>query len=502
MKNNSKMKKPSFLDRFFKLSDRNTDVKTEIIGGLITFVCMCYILPVNSGILSAMGMNKAGVFAMTAIVGALATILMGVIANYPISLSAGMGLNAFLTFTVALQIFKGDPNAWQKAMITLTISGIIFFIFSLTPLREKIINAIPKDIKAIICGSLGMFICFVGLKGSGLIKADGATLVSFGNLIKVIEVNGKTIYDPSALIALLGILLVIFLTFAKTKFKSLNGFAIPITLLVCVVISITCAYSGLNIYGEVIDGVYTDGLINFADGKQWLPSGIKDVIFFGFLGNAKPTENFGTLLLDVLKTPSTYIAIFSLIFVNLFDTTSTLIAVGKDANIIDENGQLKNGQKAVLADACGALICAPLGTSTVTSFVESTAGVSYGAKTGLSALSSAFMFLLCIFIYPLFSFFTAPCVTAPALFGVGMLIFVNNMKDINWSDKIIAATTFIGLLFTILTFSISLGLGLALISYCVMMISVKKGKEVSPIIYAIAIFYFIDIILTEILTHI
>ena len=389
-------------------------------------------------------------------------------------------------------------------MIVLAISGILFFVFSLTPLREKIINAIPQDIKSIICGALGMFICFVGLKGSGLIKADPATLVSFGQLVKpVYENNVLVAYDPSALIALVGIILVIALMFIKSKHKWINNFAIPITLFACVIIAIICAYSGLNIYGGIDNnGMYFNGLIDFTDKSQWLPTGIKDVILFGFVGDNKPTKSFGKLLIEVLETPSAYIAMFSLIFVNLFDTTSTLIAVGKDANILDENGQLLDGQKAVLADAAGALICAPLGTSTVTSFVESTAGVAYGAKTGLAALSSAFMFILCMFIYPIFSFFTASCVTAPALFGVGLLIFVNNIKEIDWKNRIIAATAFIGLIFTILTYSISLGLGLALISYCLMMLVTKKGKDVSVLIYIIAGFYLLDIILTEILNHI
>ena len=496
--------KESGFSRFFKLRERNTSVKTEIIGGLITFICMCYILPVNSNLLSAMNMNKAGVFAMTAIVGAVCTILMGLLANYPVALSAGMGLNAFLTFTVSQHIFAGDPYAWQKSMITLTISGIIFFGFSLTPVRTMIINSIPKDLKNIICGALGMFICFVGLKGCGLIQMDPGTLVSFGALIREIPTaDGTVIYDPSALIGLIGIILVLALIFLKTKHKMINSFAIPIALLVCVIIAIICAYSGLNIYGGVdASGIYNNGLIDFADKSSWLPSGIKDVILFGYVGADKPDVSFGKLLVDVLASPSAYIAMFSLIFVNLFDTTSTLIAVGSDANILDENGQLKDGKKAVLADATGALICGPLGTSTVTSFAESTAGVAYGAKTGLSAITVAVMFLICVFIYPIFSFFTAPCVTAPALFGVGTLIFINNMKSIDWQDKINAATAFIGLIFTVLTYSISLGLGLAIIAYCVMMMVARRGKEVSPVVYTIAAFYLLDIILSEILLHI
>ena len=267
--------KENFFSRFFKLKERNTSIKTEIIGGLITFICMCYILPVNAGILSEMGMNSAGVFAMTAIVGAICTILMGLIANYPVSLSAGMGLNAFLTFTVAMQIFAKDPDAWQKSMIVLTISGILFFVFSLTPLREKIINGIPNDIKLIICGALGMFICFVGLKGSGLIQSNPGTLVSFGQLIKPVTdgPTGQIYYDPSALIALFGIILVIALMFIKTKFKFINSFAIPITLFICVIIAIICAYSGLNIYGGLDQhGVYYNGLIDFTVGNHWLPS--------------------------------------------------------------------------------------------------------------------------------------------------------------------------------------------------------------------------------------
>ena len=236
------------------------------------------------------------------------------------------------------------------------------------------------------------------------------------------------------------------------------------------------------------------------DNVSWGMNGAKDVLFFGLLNEGYNTQDFGNDLLKVISTPTSYIAIFSLIFVNLFDTTATLLAVGRNTGIIDEQGKMQNYQKAVLADAVGATICGPLGTSTVTSFAESNVGAEMGAKTGLAAITAGLMFLLSAFIYPVFSIFTAGSVTAPALVCVGAMIFVGNFKDINFNDRIVAFTGFITVIFSLLTYSIASGIGIGLIAYCVMMLIAKRRKEVSIPIYIVAILFVISFALSAIMT--
>lgn len=476
-----------FLEKVFGLKKHNTNVKTEIIGGLVTFIAMCYILPVNAGILSQMGMDSAGIFVSTAIVGCIVTLIMGLVANYPVVLSAGMGLNAYITFSVAI----GFGFSWQEAMILLTITGILFFILSLTPVRRIIIETIPKDIKLIISAGLGAFICFVGLKNAGVIVANNATLVGLGNL-----------YQPAVLIALLGIILAFGLMFAKKSM--ISKMAIPIAILFTAVVG-TVTYiimANLGAGADLMAGLPKAPWMDDTIKNMWGGQGLQNVIFFGYVGNDAPTKSFGQMLIDVLSNPGSYVAIFSMIFVNLFDTTSTLLAIGKDTGIIDKDGKMQNYNRAVLADATGALICAPLGTSTVTSFAESGVGVSLGAKTGLAAVTAAGMFLLSAFIYPVFSIFTYGCVTAPALVAVGAMIFIGNFKDINFNDKIAAFTGFLTVIMILLTYSISYGLGIGLIAYCVMMLFARRGKEVSPVTYVITGLFFIAFAANEIIKFI
>ena len=497
-------KKPNIFQRIFKLRERKASVKTEIIGGLITFVAMCYILPVNSSILSAMGMSQMGVFAMTAFVSCLVTLIMGLVANYPLVLSAGMGLNAYITYTIAL----GQGYDWHQAMILLTVAGLIFFVFSLTPVRKLIIEAIPKNIQFIISAALGAFICFVGLRNSGIITG-GATLV---------ELN--TFANPAVLIALVTTLVCLGLMFAKKKI--ISNLAIPICIVLAAVIglvvSIVMTNTGALVYNNpeaVANGVtgwayqvkgnWTSSTLPIApwdpnSGAQWGLNGADEVLFFGLLKDSYSANQFGSDIVKVLTTPASYLAIFSLCFVNLFDTTATLLTVGHSTGIIDENGKIQNYRKAVLADATGAAICGPLGTSTVTSFAESNVGIEMGAKTGLSATVAALMFLASAFIYPIFSIFTAGSVTAPALICVGALIFVNNLKELNFKeDPIIGFVAFVTIIFSILTYSISSGIGLGLLAYCVIMLIAGKGKEVKLPIYIICGLFIVSFVLTAIM---
>lgn len=460
-----------FFEKVFKLKQNGTNIKTELIGGLVTFVAMCYVLPLNAKIMTDMGMDTAGVFVATALVSFLVTLIMGLVANYPIALSAGMGLNAYLVYSVA----QGFGFSWQESMILLTIAGLIFFAISFTPFRKAIIEKMPKDLKFIISAGLGAFIAFIGLKNSGIIVSNGSTLVGLGPLSQ-----------PAVLIALIGSILAFGLMFVKKQ--GVAKMAIPIAILFTAIIGVAVYliiyYSnGQDATNGLLQGLPVVPWLDDSVKNLWGGKGLENVIFYGFVGNDKPDSNFWQMLGKVLSNPGSYIAIFSMTFVNLFDTTSTFLAVGKDAGALDENGKMRNYSRAVFADATGSLICAPLGTSTVTSYAESGVGVSLGARTGLASVVTAIMFLLAAFIFPVFSILTSFSVTAPALIAVGAMIFVSNFKEINFQDRIASFTAFITVVMMLLTYSISYGLGLGLIFYCVMMLFARRGKEIPVIIY-------------------
>lgn len=459
---------------FFKYKEKGATLSGDLIGGLVTFLAMCYILPVNSSILSSMGMDAMGVFASTAIVSALVTILMGLFANAPIALSAGMGLNAFLAYTVCGSL----GYSWQESMLLLTITGIVFFAFSLTPIRKKIIAAFPKDLKCVISAGLGAFIAFVGLKGSGIIAADGSTFVKLGSLS-----------SPSVILAIVGIFVVLALMFIKTKRGLLSSLAVPISMLAIAVIGYIMRVAGVN------DPNLPD--VNFQTG--WGINGYQNVFFYGVLSEETSFSDVGNMLVNVLSKPGTYAVIFSLIFVNLFDTTATLMAVGRDTGVTDSNGDLKNN-RAIVADAVGALVCAPLGTATVTSFAESTVGVKSGARTGLASLLTGSLFLISAFVYPLFQLFTASCVSAAALVSVGALIFASNLGEINWKEPEISFSAFITVIFIVLTYSLTNGIGFGLFAYIIISIARGKWKRISWILYLVAIFYLASFAVNEIVS--
>lgn len=455
------------IERFFKVKARGSKISVELLAGFVTFLAMSYILPVNAEILAKMGMSTSGVFASTALVSGAITILMGLLANVPVSLSAGMGLNAFLTYTVCLTL----GYSWQECMILLTITGVLFFILSVTPLRLIIINAIPKDIQHIISAGLGAFIAFVGLKGSGIIVSNQSTLVGLGNL-----------GDARVWLALVGILFTLFLMGLKTKHEMINRMAIPLGLLFTATIGVSLHY-----IGQAAGTTYFSLLPSFY-GEFGL-SGLSDVVFFGALSNQEGiNHDIGRLFVSVFANPQTYAAVFSLIFVNLFDTTATLLAVSEDAGLLDENGKLSNN-RAIIADAAGALICGPLGTSTVTSFAESTVGVRVGARTGLASIMSGLLFIVAAFAFPIFSAFTSSSVTAPALVAVGCLIFTSNFKGLDWKDIAISTSAFITVLLIILTYSLTSGIGFGLLVYCIMMVASGRGKKVSLPLYIVTILF-------------
>lgn len=478
----------AFLDRFFHVHERGSSFKTELVGGLLTFIAMSYIMPLNASILASTGMNQVGVFVMTGILSFVCTMIMALVANYPIALSTGMGLNAYLAYTLSNAIF----TSWQQKMILLTISGLLFFIFSLSPIRRKLIEAIPHNIKGIISASLGVFIMFVGLKGTGLIANDEGTLVTLGNFL-----------DPAVILGFSVVVITIGLTFSKRRFVS--TLAVPIGIAGAAVLGLILS-SGMIASGQIVNenGAWVYTFANLKGVQTLLPiaPSFDKSLTFGFnaasvsevflYGTFAGYNSFGSDLIHVLSTPASYLAIFSLIFVNLFDTTATLVAVGERIGLIDESGKMQGYRRAILADSTGALICGPLGVSTPTSFAESSIGVSFGARTGLSSVVVALLFLLSCFIYPIFSIFTAGSVTACALVCVGITITIGSFSRIDFKDPLVAFTAIVSVVFAALTYSITNGIGMAFICYVITLSFSHRWREITPTMIILASLFFLS----------
>lgn len=456
------------MDKFFNYKKRGSSLLQEIICGIIVFFSMSYILPVNANILSSMGADYNAVFFATAIVSGICCLLMGLIANYPVALSAGMGINSFLAFSVS----GAMGYSFNECLLIVFVSGIIFLLLTITSLRKKIIQSIPKPLRYALSAGLGAFICFVGLKNGGIIEADPeGTFVKLGNLS-----------NPLVLLSFFGILLSLILMQFKGKIGKLS---IVISILITVFIGVIL------------------GLFGVENMPKFTYTPIKEgySAFYNNVGICFNKEAWG-----IFSRFETYAIIFSLIFVQLFDTTATLIAIGDKVGLIDEKGNLKDAEKAMLADSIGAVICAPLGTSSVTCFAESTIGVESGAKTGISTCVTGLLFFLATLLFPVFSIFLGievdgvnyTPVTSLALVSVGSLMF-SNLKDIDWDDKITVTSSFLIIILMVLTFSISDGLGLGLIFYSLMMIFAKRGKEVPITIYIISVFFVLNYLINIIL---
>ena len=435
------------LEKIFKLQEKGTTVKTEILAGVTTFLAMAYILAVNPAMLGETGMSVQGVFLATAISSAVATIIMGLIANYPVALSAGMGVNALFTYTIC-----GTMGlSYKGALACVFVSGIIFVVISVTGLRRMIINAIPAQLKLAIGAGIGFFIAFIGLKNAGIIIASPATFVSLGDFTQ-----------PAVILAIFGILVTILLLSRKVPAAVFYG------LLVTAVAGIIAGLCGIK-------------------GMPTLPNAVVSAEFdFSLVGV------FASGMDELLSHPSCFVAIFSLLFVDFFDTAGTLVAVANRANLIDDKGELENVERALLADSIGTVFGSVMGTSTVTSFVESTSGVEVGGRTGLTALTTGILFLLSVFFSPLLAAVTSD-VTAPALVVVGILM-AQQLKGIDWDNFVYAASGFMTVLFMILAYSISDGIAIGFITYALTMVGVGKAKEVKPIVWVLVVFFVIFLV--------
>ncbi len=447
------------LEKCFKLKEHGTDAKTEIIAGITTFLAMAYILAVNPNILGNV-MNANGVFLATAISSAIATFIMAFLANYPIALSAGMGLNAYFAFTVCLGELSDVENPFTIALTAVLVEGIIFIFLSLFKFREAIINGIPQNLKYGITVGIGLFIALIGLVGAKIVIADPSTTVALGNF-----------GTPEVALALIGFIIIVALSHYKVKGAVLIGIIITWVL-----------GMGAEIMGwyqvNPEAGVYSL-FPSFANGFNF--SGLSETAF---------KFNFSWVGSHIIQ----FIAIvFSFLFVDLFDTVGTVVGVADKAGLLDEKGQLPRAGKVFMADAIGTTVGACLGTSTVTSFVESSAGVAEGGKTGLTSLTTGILFLVAIVLSPIFLAIPS-FATAPALVYVGMLMVSSAAKIKFDGDVADVASAYMAILMMPLTYSIANGIMFGIISWVILKVLTGKAKEVNPVMWVVFILFALRII--------
>ena len=432
------------LEKLFHLKDKKTNVKTELLAGLTTFLAMAYILAVNPSILGESGMSIQSVFMATALSAGVASVLMGLLANYPVALAPGMGVNALFTYTVVF----GMGYSWQAALASVFISGVIFLLISVTGLRKMIINAIPKQLKLAIGAGIGFFIAFVALKNAGIVVADSATGVALGDLTQ-----------PTVLLAIFGILVTIACVIKK----------VPAAVFVGMVIT--------AIVGLVLGFFGIEGMPSLP--AQFITTDFSMETFGAF------SKGFGELFADPFAC---FVIVFSFLFVDFFDTAGTLVAVGNRCGLVNEDGELENVDRALLSDSVGTVVGAVFGTSTVTSFVESSSGVEVGGRTGLTACTTGALFFLSILISPIVLSTATNAVTAPALIVVGMLM-AQQLGGIDWDDFVSAASGFVTIITMVLSYSIANGIALGFITYTVAMTASGKAKKISPIIWILDVVF-------------
>lgn len=441
------------LEKLFHLNKKKTNVKTEVIAGITTFLAMAYILAVNPIILGDAGMDVHSVFMATAISAGIASIVMGIVANYPVSLAPGMGVNALFTYTVVLTM----GHTWEAALAAVFVSGIIFLLISVTGVRKMIINAIPQQLKLAIGAGIGFFIAFVGLKNAGIIVANESTFVGLAKL-----------NEPTVLLAVFGIIITVALVAKKVPAGVFIG------MLITAIVGLVCGMMGM-------------------ENMPTLPSEFITTDF-----NMVTFGAFAQGFADLFKDPfNCFIVLFSFLFVDFFDTAGTLVAIGNRCGLINDDGELIDAEKALLSDAIGTVAGAVLGTSTVTSFVESTSGVEVGGRTGLTSCTTGILFFLSILISPIVLSVATNAVTAPALVVVGVLM-AQQLGGINWEEFEFTAAGFVTVITMVLTYSISNGIALGFITYGVAMIATGKAKDVSKIIWIldiVFIFYFYSLTL-------
>ncbi|OXZ26843.1 NCS2 family permease [Finegoldia magna] len=429
-----------FLEKRFRLSEKKTDVKTELMAGFTTFMTMSYILAVNPQMLSETGMDKGGVFTASVVASIIAMICMAFLANLPFGLAPGMGLNAFFTFTVV----KTLGYTWQFALTAVFLEGIVFLILSLFKVREMIFDAIPINLKKAVSCGIGLFIALVGLVNSGIILQGEGTVLQLGNLL-----------SRESVVFIVGLFIIALLLAREIKGALMYGILASTILALILGVS---KYQG----GSPIT----------------LPPSLAPVAF--------------KIQFDKIFTFDMFTVVFTFLFVDIFDTVGTLVGVSAKAGMLDEQGKLKEASPALLADAIGTTTGALLGTSTVTTFVESASGVAEGGRTGLTALSTAFFFFLSLFLFPVFGMIPAQA-TGPALVIVG-LFMLSSIKEIDFYDYSEAIPAFITIIAMPFCYSIAEGISFGMISYVLIKLLAGKRKDISILMYILAIVFVLRII--------
>lgn len=450
------------VENFFKLKENGTNVKTEVIAGLTTFVTMAYILAVNPSILGATGMDAGAVFTATAIAAFLGTIFLALFSNYPFALAPGMGLNAYFAYTVVL----GMGYSWQTALTAVFVEGLIFLILSITNIREQIFNAIPRSLKSAVSVGIGFFIAFIGLQNANIV-IDGPTLVTpFSleayNLSKGVHASLNDV-GISVFLALIGIIITAVLVVKKIKGNILLGILITWILgIICQLLGIYIPNNELGFYSLIPD--FSRGLMPPSIAPVFMQLDFSNIFSFKFI-----------------------VVIFAFLFVDVFDTLGTLIGVSTKANMLDKNGKLPKIKGALFADSLATTFGAILGTSTVTTFVESASGVAEGGRTGLTAITTAILFALSLFFAPLFLAIPA-FATAPALVIVGYYMF-SSVIELNFNDISEAIPCYICIFAMPLLYSVSEGISLGVISYTFINLLSGKSKKLNIIMYILTILF-------------
>lgn len=425
----------SFLERKFSLTKRGTNARTEFLAGLTTFMTMSYILIVNPTMLGKAGMDQGGVFTATIISSVIAMLFMGLYANFPFALSAGMGLNAFFTFSIVI----GMGHDWSYALTAVFLEGIIFIFLSIFKVREALFKAIPLQLKNAVSVGIGLFIAMIGATNSGIVVANESTFLALGNLV-----------SKEVLVTFFSLLIMGILSAKKVKGALLYG-----------------------IIGGTILGLILGVTQLPSQGILSLPPSLKPVAF--------------KLHWDNIFTLDMFSVMFTFLFVDIFDTLGTITGVATKANMLDEKGNLPGIGKALLSDAIGTVVGALLGTSTITTFVESASGVTDGGRTGLTSLSVAFFFFLSLFLFPLFSIVPSQA-TAAALIIVG-LFMMSPIKNIDLDDYTESLPAFLTIIMMPFAYSIAEGISIGMISYVFLKVTTGKYKDVSPVMYILAIVF-------------
>ena len=449
------------LDKIFHLKENHTDVKTEVMAGITTFMTMAYILAVNPNILSASGMDRGSVFTATALSAFIATCLMALLSNYPFVLAPGMGLNAYFTYTVVL----GMGYTWQQALAAVFAEGIIFILLSLTNVREAIFNSIPMNLKHAVSVGIGLFIAFIGLQNAKIVVGNDSTLVSIFSFKSSVAEGTFSSQGITVLLALIGILVTAVLLAQDVKGSILWG------ILITWVLGIICQLT--HLYVPNADIGYYSLLPDFSNGIS-VPS-------------MAPT--FMKMDFSIVFSLDFVVIMFAFLFVDMFDTLGTLIGVASKADMLDKDGKLPKIKGALLSDAVGTTVGAVCGTSTVTTFVESASGVAEGGRTGLTSIVAGILFALSLLLSPIFLAIPS-FATAPALIVVGYLMLTSVTK-IDFSDMTEAIPCFIAIIAMPFMYSISEGISMGVISYVVINLITGKAKEkkISLLMYILAVLF-------------